>query len=636
VKSRPVSCRKSLVLGRVAPCFCALCFAVHALGQTPTPAMPSGSATPSPLRVTSQLVIEDVSVTDQHGNPVHGLKPERFTLLEDGKPQTIRHFDEHATLSAEDAAKLPPIPKMDSGVFTNYTPVPEMGAVNVLLLDTLNTPLQAQSYVRQQLQQYLKTVKPGTRIAIFAMSRELHLLQGFTSNPQTLKAAMSGKKNTLQASNLMNDAVSGDLGPDSSMSSAFADAVGNDPSFEAALAGIQQFEAEQQSFQLQMRAVYTLDALNQLARYLSGLPGKKNLIWFSGSFPIDILPDGDLADPFAAMGDSEDEFRETVTLMTRSHVAVYPVDARGLMVNPIMNAENSGHKYAADPTQIRKDTQMFFDQTTSEHSTMTQMAEKTGGKAFMNTNGLKEAVDKAVEAGSNYYSLNYYPAHHKWDGKFHSISVKVDDPRLKLTYRIGYYADDPDGPPNKAAKPILGSVSAPGVASPPSSARVNAMRAAMQFGGPEPTQIVMKVRVTKIADTPEEQLAEGNVADPKTRGPYMRYGVDYAADARHVQFVSNPDGTFKAVVEFAVLVYDDQGQIVNSISRTAIATVDNTKRENMIKTGMHFHQEISVPAKGHYWLRAGAHDRTGDRMGAVEVNLDNVGKAPSQVIPATH
>ena len=81
-----------------------------------------------------------------------------------------------------------------------------------------------------------------------------------------------------------------------------------------------------------MRALYTLDCMNQLARYLAGIPGRKNLIWFSASFPIDLLPSGDLADPFAAMGDSEDEFRETVTLLARSHVAVFPVDARGLMV----------------------------------------------------------------------------------------------------------------------------------------------------------------------------------------------------------------------------------------------------------------------------------------------------------------
>ena len=59
------------------------------------------------------------------------------------------------------------------------------------------------------------------------------------------------------------------------------------------LANLQQFEAEQQSFQLQLRARYTLDALNQLARYMSALPGRKNLIWFSGSFPVNILPDAD-------------------------------------------------------------------------------------------------------------------------------------------------------------------------------------------------------------------------------------------------------------------------------------------------------------------------------------------------------
>lgn len=145
------------------------------------------------------------------------------------------------------------------------------------------------------------------------------------------------------------------------------------PSFAQALAQIQQFEAEQQSFQLQLRTQYMLDALNQFARFLSELPGRKNFIWFSASFPIDILPDGDLADPFAAMADNDDEFRETVTLMARSHVAVFPVDARGLMVNPNLNVENSGAKYAADSTRFDKDTTSFFDQTASEHSTMMQM-----------------------------------------------------------------------------------------------------------------------------------------------------------------------------------------------------------------------------------------------------------------------
>jgi VWFA-related protein len=552
------------------------------------------------------------------------LQGSQFTVLEDGKAQVIHSFEEHSAISSEAASKLEPVPRLDPDVFTNFTTAPEQASVNVILLDSLNTPLQSQTYLLEQLNDFVRSIKPGTRMAVFGMGRELHLLQGFTSNPEVLKAALSVKKGALRASPLMQNSVAGDLGPDSTLSDAFAEGGGNDPSFTESLEQIQQFEAEEQSLELQMRAQYTLDALNQLGRYLSALPGRKNLIWFSGSFPIDILPDGGLGDPFSVMGDSEDEFRETVTLLARSHVAVFPVDARGLMVNANMNAENSGSKYAANPSRVSKDTSAFFDQTASEHSTMLQMAEKTGGKAFLNTNGLKEAVAKAIDFGSNYYTISYYPSSHKWDGNFHSISVKVNEPKVRLSYRTGYYADDPEGPPNKAARPIFGAVSAVPALDPTESAHKRAMRAAMLFGAPEPTQIIMKVRVLPSGQGHEDALADGNVADSKTHGPYQRYSVDYAADARHVQFVPQPDGTFTVTCEFAVLVYDDQGVLVNSLSRTAVAKVDEQHRALMLKTGMHMRQEISVPMKGHYWLRIGVHDRVGDRMGAVEVNLDNI------------
>jgi VWFA-related protein len=585
-------------------------------------AKPSTASSVTIFHSSSQIVLEDVSVSDSHGNPVHGLKQTQFRISEDGKQKDIKSFEEHSTPSAAESAKFPPMPKLAPGVFTNFTPAPAVGAVNVVLLDTLNTPLQNQAYVRSQLLAFIKSMKPGTRVAIFGMNRELHLLQGFTSDPELLKAAMSGKKGNYHSSSLMDNAVSGDMGPNSSQSDDMAEAAGNDPSLTEAVAAIQQFEAEQQAYELEMRALYTLDCMNQLARYLAGIPGRKNLIWFSASFPIDLLPDGDLGDPFAAMGDSEDEFRETVTLMARSHVAVFPVDARGLMVNPAMNAEVSGAKYA-NTTQGRKDTQTFFEQTAGEHSTMLQMADKTGGKAFINTNGLKDAVDKAIDAGSNYYTLSYYPTH-KWDSNYHTISVKLDDPKLKLTYRIGYYADDPDGPPNKRNAPLLKSTIT-AVADPVTSARTSALQAAMQFGAPEPTQIVMKVRVVPLSAAPEETVADGNVPAPKTKGPYQRFSVDYAADARHILFVPNADGTFKVMLEFAVIVYDDQGKVYNSLSK--IAGADNitaAKKATMLKSGMQFHQEISVPVKGHYFLRAGIHDRVGDTMGSVEMDVEDV------------
>lgn len=610
----------SSIAQRLIASACILSMILPAWAQSAKPA--AQPATGSVFKSTSQIVLEDVSVSDSHNNPVHGLKQNQFHVFEDGKPKDIKSFEEHTTPSAEEAAKFPPMPKLAPDVFTNYTPAPAIGAVNVVLLDTLNTPLQNQAYVRGQLLTYIKSMKPGTRVAIFGMSRELHLLQGFTSDPELLKAAMTGKKGGYHASTLMGNAVSGDLGTDTSESDAMTEAAGNNPSLTEAIAAVQQFEAEQQSYELEMRALYTLDCMNQLARYLSGIPGRKNLIWFSASFPIDLLPNGDLPDPFAAMGDSNDEFRETVTLLARSHVAVFPVDARGLMVNPAMNAENTGMKYS-DPTKGKKDTDTFFDQTAGEHSTMMQMADKTGGKAFINTNGLKDAVDKAIDAGSNYYTLSYYPTH-KWDSNYHSIAVKLDNPKLKLTYRIGYYADDPDGPPNKRNAPILKSTIT-AVADPVTSARTSALQAAMQFGAPEPTQIVMKVRAVPMGTTTEDALAADNIAAPKTRGPYQRFAVDYAADARHIQFVPNADGTFKVMLEFAVIVYDDQGKTFNSISK--IAGADNitaAKKATMLKSGMQFHQEISVPVKGHYYLRAGIHDRVGDTMGAVEMDVDDV------------
>jgi len=583
----------------------------------------------STLHTSTQIVLEDVTVTDSHGKAVHGLTRDSFIISEDGKPQTINGFDEHSLLPT-DATKIEPFPSLPPGVFTNYTPTPETGEINVLLLDTLNTPLADQAYARGQVLQFLKSMKPGTRMAIFVMTRQLHLLQGFTSNPELLKAALDNK-HSASLSSLLDSPVSGGLAGDSTLSDSFSEAVGNDPSFDQVVASLQQLEAEQAAFLLTIRAQYTLDAMNQMARYLSGLAGRKNLLWFSGSFPLDLMPDGDLPDPFAAMGDSEDEFRETVTLMGRSHVAVYPVDARGLMANPVMNAENSGKKYTNDPKNMQKDNSKFFDQTVSEHSTMALMAEKTGGKAYYNTNGLKQAVDDAILSGSNYYSLSYVPHSHRWDGNYHSISIKLADSalvkeKLKLTYRVGYYADDPEGPPVRKPKEVpLLATSTP--EPPPLTRRETAMQAAMQYGAPQPTELVMKVLVQPKGNKPEDNAAEDNELVPNIHGPYLRYTVDYAADARNIEFIANPDGTFKAVVEFVIVVYDDQGRVVNTSNRTAVANVDLAHRAAMIKSGMHFHQEISVPAKGPFWLRIGIHDRTSDRLGSVEVNLEQVKRA---------
>ncbi len=178
------------------PAFLALNIATLAVAQTP-PAAQSGTtpqtsqSSVATLHSGTQLVIVDVVVTGKDRKPVHGLKASDFTLTEEGVPQVVKHFEEHTALTPAEATKFPSMPTFPPGIFSNYTPEPVNGAVNLLLLDALNTPVKDQMFVRQQLLAFLNNAPPGTRIAIFGLSTQLTILQGFTSDPAVLKAAAS-------------------------------------------------------------------------------------------------------------------------------------------------------------------------------------------------------------------------------------------------------------------------------------------------------------------------------------------------------------------------------------------------------------------------------------------------------------
>ena len=85
------------------------------------------------------------------------------------------------------AGSLPAPPKMPPNVYTNVPPAPLDDAVNVLLLDSLNTPPQMASYARNQILNYLNHVKPGTRMAIITLNSKLNFVQGFTTDAALLR-----------------------------------------------------------------------------------------------------------------------------------------------------------------------------------------------------------------------------------------------------------------------------------------------------------------------------------------------------------------------------------------------------------------------------------------------------------------
>jgi hypothetical protein len=381
-----------------------------------------------------------------------------------------------------------------------------------------------------------------------------------------------------------------------------------------------------------------MDALNQLARYMSALPGRKNLIWFSGSFPVNIMPDPDMLtlsanstatsgaftpDPFAGVASLEDEFRETVDLLARSQVAVYPIDARGLMVNPTMSATQSGSTMNRKPNGFANANTKFFQQTSEEHGTMEEMAQATGGKAFVNTNGLKEAVEKAIEAGSNYYTIAYTPTNRKWNGDYRKIQVKLDRPGVTLAYRRGYFADDPNAPAQKTqaqnAKPDPNQYSA--------------LRAAMLHGGPEPTELIFAASVRSTSTDTEVALVPGNQAVKKVSGPYRRYAVTFITNPKELNWTVTPDGAHRCTLEFMTFVYDGNGERINVQVNGIGAAIPEAQFASVENGNIKYVQQISVPAKGDYYLRLGMRDVGSDHVGAVELPVDAVAKLPPIAVP---
>src|ERR1700722_16442414 len=166
------------------------------------------TAAPPSLRTSSNLVLVDVVVTD-YDKPVHGLDRSRFHVLEDGNEQTISSFDEHQPAAAPPAflapAALPP------NTYTNLPAYPQSSAVNVLLLDSLNSPTGDQMRVRSRMIDYLATLKPGTELAIFTLSTQLRIVTQFTSDPAALVSLLKKSKSNPQQQPLLDASASAPL-----------------------------------------------------------------------------------------------------------------------------------------------------------------------------------------------------------------------------------------------------------------------------------------------------------------------------------------------------------------------------------------------------------------------------------------
>ncbi len=145
------------------------------------------AAAPPPAEIvfhaTTNLVLLDVVVTDQ-GQAIHGLDQGRFHISENRHEQPIASFDEHGPAVEPGAVAQPAL--QPANVNSNISTHPSTSAVNVLLLDALNTPKPEQDNTYGQIAEYVASIPPGTSMAVFAHYSKLELIQGFTTDATLL------------------------------------------------------------------------------------------------------------------------------------------------------------------------------------------------------------------------------------------------------------------------------------------------------------------------------------------------------------------------------------------------------------------------------------------------------------------
>jgi VWFA-related protein len=232
----------------------------------------SQQAPPVVIKQESRLVLVDAVVTDKKGNYVRDLKQSDFKVYEDNKEQSISSFSS----GAEGAVQA-------------------SGQKRYLILFFDNSTMQApdQIQARNAANKFIAANANADHLmAVVDFGGALRIVQNFTANAELLRAAVAGVKN----SSVNPNATTSGIQP-----------------VTVASSGLTSLSTAEADF----GARSMLMAVRSLAKNLRSVPGRKMVILFSGGFALN--------------AQSESELTATIDACNKANVAIYALDARGLV-----------------------------------------------------------------------------------------------------------------------------------------------------------------------------------------------------------------------------------------------------------------------------------------------------------------
>ena len=401
------------------------------------------------------LVTVDVVVLDRNGEPLQGLTRADFTVLEDDRPQEIREFQSvelpafaaapaAARVGAAASARLRPI-SMNS-----LTAGRIAGRAFVLAYDDVNLTRQQSAEARRAIRTFLATaVTNEDAVSLVTTSggglfhartaddrqRLLALLDGVEGKyiEDTSAERMSDfealrihiNQDTLVAARVRRRYRSyrvGGLEPITTPNGRddmprIRETPGNvgvvEPYIESRAAAVYSDAVG--------RNRITMAVLERALDALRTTRGRKSLILVSKGFIHDQETRG---------------FKDVTVAARRSNVAIYFVDARGLVATTSNFTASEG-----SPTDARDIGATFADIALDAEGAVS-MAETSGGFAIRNTNDLGAGLQRISRESRSYYLIGYVPHNDRADGRFRQIEVKVKRPGVRVRARKGYYAVD--------------------------------------------------------------------------------------------------------------------------------------------------------------------------------------------------
>lgn len=555
-------------------------FSLSVLAQNP-------SATPPPaddeaIKISTNLISIDVTVTDKDGNIVADLKPEDFEVFENGKKQEITNFSFISVNPQTKRLENTAAQKNSKGQIA--IPIPpvklkleEVRRTYALVVDDLGLSFASVRFVRQSLRKFIEEqMQEGDLVAIIRTGGSAGTLQSFTSDKRLLLAALEKVNWNSQGRVGINSIEP--LVPN------FKEQLGGEQA-DGSIKNVAGIESDKEmedlinDFRNESFSVGTLGALNYIIRGMRELPGRKSLIVFSEGFQTQSR-NGTGFDTNRIY----DALRILADVANRSSVIIYTMDPRGLTVPGMLEAGDNTWRMSDDQIagQLRARNDRFLDTQRS----LRYLAYETSGFPFQNNNGLYKGIKKAVDDQNSYYLLGYQPDADTFDPKknrFNKLEIKVKRKGLKVRYRSGFFG-------------------------------VTDEKIQKDLAQQTPTQKLVTALISPFG------------ADDINLSLYPIYGNDAAVgdyiralvyiDVNDLKFTQTADGKRAASFDLIAMTFGDNGVAIDKLSKNYSFEISERAYQYLLKKGFVYDLPVPVKKAGAYQFRIALRDTNGDKVGS--------------------